>query len=67
MLDQPELGDHLAPSSPIAVNGTHHPATPAPGLGANTVEILRDHLGLTDDAIAELRTAGTIVTDPTSS
>ncbi|MGX1809190.1 CoA transferase [Nocardia sp. NPDC055321] len=65
VLRQPELGDHLAPGSPISVNGAHSPAVPAPALGAHTAEILRTDLHLTDAAVTDLRTAGTVATDST--
>ncbi|WP_280256111.1 CoA transferase [Nocardia abscessus] len=65
VLRQPELGDHLAPGSPISVNGSHSPARTAPRLGEHTEAILRDEFALTDEAISGLRDAGTVATDST--
>ncbi|WP_332838842.1 CoA transferase [Nocardia bovistercoris] len=63
VLDQPELGEHLAPGSPVSVNGEHSPARVAPRLGEHTADILGAELGLSEDAIAELRAAGAVGAD----
>jgi 2-methylfumaryl-CoA isomerase len=47
-IDQPGVGRHLAPGSPLAVDGRTAPAVPAPLLGEHTGEILaalEDHHG----------------------
>lgn len=61
-LRQPEIGEYLAPGSPISRNGEHPPARPAPALGGHTEDILREDLGLTADTVTELRDAGTVAT-----
>jgi len=59
-LDQPRIGEYLAPGLPMAVNGHHRPAVAAPALGDHTAELLRDRLGLSDAEIARLTAAGTV-------
>jgi 2-methylfumaryl-CoA isomerase len=59
-LDQPRIGEYLAPGLPMAVNGSHRPAVPAPELGDHTVEVLRDRLGLSEDEIGRLTERGTV-------
>jgi 2-methylfumaryl-CoA isomerase len=39
MIDQPGVGPHLAPGSPLSVDGWISPAVPAPALGAQTGEV----------------------------
>jgi crotonobetainyl-CoA:carnitine CoA-transferase CaiB-like acyl-CoA transferase len=60
-LDHPEAGRHPYPSMPFHLSvtpGAQNRA--APCLGADTHDILHDLLGLSDEEIAELDTAGTI-------
>jgi 2-methylfumaryl-CoA isomerase len=52
-IDQPGIGRHPAPGSPIRAD-PHQPAVPAPALGADTAEVLRE-TGLTDAEITDLR------------
>ncbi|NKQ55518.1 2-methylfumaryl-CoA isomerase [Amycolatopsis sp. K13G38] len=59
-LDQPGVGEHLAPGSPITVDGHQAPARPAPGVGQHTPEVLREELGLSESEIAKLADAGVI-------
>ncbi|KAA9163335.1 2-methylfumaryl-CoA isomerase [Amycolatopsis acidicola] len=59
-LDQPGVGEHLAPGSPIAVDGHQAPARPAPGVGQHTAEVLRDELGMSESEMAKLAGAGVI-------
>ncbi|MEV5832720.1 CoA transferase [Nocardia sp. NPDC052112] len=54
LLQQPQIGEYLAPGSPISVNGAHIPARPAPRLGEHTESVLRDRLGLSPESIAAL-------------
>ncbi|OBK26912.1 mesaconyl-CoA isomerase [Mycobacterium asiaticum] len=61
-LHQPGVGDYLAPAMPAAFDGVHPAATAAPGLGADTADLLAEYLGLTEDDIARLTTARTIGT-----
>ena len=60
ILDQPRIGEYLAPGLPLAVNGAYRPAVPAPALGDHTVAVLRDRLGLSDAEIDRLTDAGTV-------
>ena len=39
VVEQPGVGEYLAPGSPLSVDGTPAPARPAPGLGEHTGEI----------------------------
>lgn len=59
-LDQPGIGVHLAPGSPLRFGDASMPPVPAPTLGEHTDEVLRDVLSLPADRIAALRDAGTI-------
>lgn len=59
-LDQPGVGPHLAPGSPLRFGGTSQPPSPAPTLGEHTDEVLRDVLSLPPERIEELRTSGAI-------
>jgi crotonobetainyl-CoA:carnitine CoA-transferase CaiB-like acyl-CoA transferase len=57
--DAHEVNSHggVLPGLPWRAN-FGHAVGPAPGLGADTDEVLRDVLGLSDDRIAELRNSG---------
>ena len=59
-LDQPGIGRHLAPGSPLRLGGASLPPAPAPTLGEHTDAVLRDVLSLPPDRIAALRDAGSI-------
>ena len=60
-VDQPQIGTHLAPGSPLAFDGALAvEPTPAPRLGEHTEEILADDLGLTAAEIGSLRANGTV-------
>jgi 2-methylfumaryl-CoA isomerase len=59
-LQQPRIGDYLAPGLPLAINGDYPEAVPAPALGDDTAGVLADWLGLSDDDIAGLTEAGTV-------
>lgn len=43
-LHQPGVGDYLAPGLPIAFDGTHPAAAPAPALGQDTADVLAQWL-----------------------
>jgi 2-methylfumaryl-CoA isomerase len=61
-VDQPGVGVHLAPGSPISI-GPRGPAgrvEPAPSLGEHSAAILGDDLGLPAAEIEELLSAGVI-------
>jgi 2-methylfumaryl-CoA isomerase len=54
-VDQPGIGNYLAPSSPLDISGYDRvPAAPAPLLGQHTEEVLADLLGLSSTEIARL-------------
>jgi 2-methylfumaryl-CoA isomerase len=59
-LDQPGVGEYLAPGMPAAFDGAHPSTGPAPTLGQHTSTLLTDRLGLSPDEIARLTDAGTI-------
>jgi 2-methylfumaryl-CoA isomerase len=59
VVDQPGVGRYLAPGSPIRTESAGSAAV-APTLGEHTLAVLRDELGLDDEAIAGLRAAGVI-------
>ncbi|OBK13934.1 CoA transferase [Mycobacterium asiaticum] len=61
-LHQPGVGDYLAPAMPTAIDGVHPASAAAPGLGADTADLLAEYLGLTEADIKRLATAGTIGT-----
>jgi crotonobetainyl-CoA:carnitine CoA-transferase CaiB-like acyl-CoA transferase len=60
------LGVHEHPGLPVRLANAEPPsfARPAPTLGEHTEEILRELLGLEDDALAQLRADGIIGTRP---
>jgi 2-methylfumaryl-CoA isomerase len=59
-LDQPGLGPHLAPGSPLRLGGASPPPAPAPALGEHTGEVLRQVLDLPPDRVEALRNSGAI-------
>jgi 2-methylfumaryl-CoA isomerase len=59
-LNQTGIGEYLAAGLPIAFDGTHPAAAPAPALGQDTQSVLTTRLGLTPDEIARLSNAGII-------
>ena len=64
-LNQQGVGEYLAPGLPIAFDGEHPPAAPAPTIGVHAPAVLAD-LGLSEDEITALSAAGTI-TSPDAS
>ncbi|QLL06079.1 CoA transferase [Mycobacterium vicinigordonae] len=58
-LHQPGIGEYLAPAMPVAFDGKHPASAVAPGLGADTADLLSE-LGLTAADIARLAAANTI-------
>lgn len=58
--DQPGAGRVLAPGSPLAFDAARRSPAPASCLGADTADVLRDVLGLSDDAIGRLHDSGTV-------
>lgn len=61
-LDQPRIGEYLAPSTPMSFDGVHPAVRPAPANGDDTAAVLSEHLGLTDDEIDALAAAGAVRT-----
>jgi 2-methylfumaryl-CoA isomerase len=59
-LDQPRIGEYLAPGLPVAINGDYPQAVPAPALGDHTGEVLAEWLGLSKGDIDRLTQSGTV-------
>jgi 2-methylfumaryl-CoA isomerase len=61
-IDQPGVGPHLAPGSPISIGprGTVARVERAPSLGEHSEWILRDDLGLGSDEVREFLDAGIV-------
>ncbi|WP_433468506.1 CoA transferase [Spirillospora sp. CA-128828] len=60
VLDQPGIGPHLAPGSPVRIGDASSPPAPAPTLGEHTDEVLREVLSLSPERIEALREGGAI-------
>ena len=60
LLDQPRIGQYLAPGLPIAIEGAYPRAVPAPALGDDTGAVLGEWLGMSTDEIARLAESGTV-------
>ncbi|WP_415795730.1 CoA transferase, partial [Mycolicibacterium frederiksbergense] len=58
-LDQPRIGEYLAPGLPISIDGSYPPAAPSPALGDHTAAVL-GRLGLSGPEIERLTGAGTV-------
>ncbi|MGQ0619344.1 MAG: CoA transferase [Panacagrimonas sp.] len=59
-VQQPGVGNILAPAIPLAFGSGRLPAAPAPRLGANTEDVLSSVLGLATHQIGRLRDQGVI-------
>jgi 2-methylfumaryl-CoA isomerase len=59
-INQPGIGEYMAPGLPAEVDGIHPACAPAPALGQDTAELLSRKLGLNSDDIARLVSVGTI-------
>lgn len=59
-LDQPGIGPHLAPGSPMRFGGAYESAEAAPILGQHTAQVLADELGMSAERIAALRTESAV-------
>ena len=64
LVSQPGVGDYLAPGLPAAIDGIHPAGGPAPALGQDTADVLRDRLGLTAADIERL-TNDRVLSHPT--
>lgn len=58
-LDQPRIGQHLAPGLPISIDGGYAPAVAAPALGDHTAQVLQT-LGLSGEQIDGLFGSGVV-------
>jgi 2-methylfumaryl-CoA isomerase len=63
VLDQPGVGPHMAPGSPLEMSGSQASASPAPLVGQHTVDVLRE-LGLDELELDRLRARGVIAVRP---
>ena len=59
-LDQPRIGQYLAPGLPLSIDGDYPPAVAAPALGDDTRACSAEWLGLSGDEIAQLAESGTV-------
>jgi len=59
-LDQPRIGQYLAPGLPLEIDGAYPPAVAAPALGDDTAAVLGEWLGMTPDEIGRLTESGTV-------
>jgi 2-methylfumaryl-CoA isomerase len=59
-LQQPRIGEYLAPGLPLSINGDYPKAVAAPALGDDTAGVLGEWLGLSDGDIAELTESGIV-------
>src|SRR3954469_2286451 len=53
-MQQPRIGEYLAPGLPVAINGNYSKAVPAPALGDDTAGVLAEWLGLSESDIDRL-------------
>lgn len=58
-LDQPRIGEYLAPGLPLSIDGAYPAAATAPALGDHTADVLRE-AGLTDADLGPLFESGTV-------
>ncbi|WP_099023363.1 CoA transferase [Mycolicibacterium palauense] len=61
-LNQPRVGEYLAPGLPVMVDGGHSAAVPAPALGDDTAAVLGERLGVGAEELARLCGEGTVAT-----
>ncbi|MDA4110527.1 CoA transferase [Mycolicibacterium holsaticum] len=61
-LDQPRIGEYLAPGLPISIGGTYPPAVAAPALGDDTTAVLNEWLAMSVDEVSHLIESGTVAT-----
>ncbi len=67
MVDHPEIGALLTPSSPLVFDAQpRQPASRAPGIGEHTDEILAEVLGLGEREIGQLHDEGVVASDSAS-
>jgi 2-methylfumaryl-CoA isomerase len=59
-LDQPRIGEYLAPGLPVSIDGDFPQAVAAPALGEDTAGVLAEWLGLSAGDIDQLTESGTV-------
>lgn len=59
-LDQPRIGEYLAPGLPMSIGGVYPAADVAPALGDDTAAVLEEWLRLSADDITRLTDSGTV-------
>ncbi|MGH3675740.1 MAG: CoA transferase, partial [Mycobacterium sp.] len=59
-LNQPRIGEYMAPGLPMSIDGTYPPAVAAPAVGDDTATVLHEWLGLSPDEIGQLTESGTV-------
>jgi 2-methylfumaryl-CoA isomerase len=59
-LDQPRIGQYLAPGLPLEIDGAYPAAVAAPALGDDTASVLGEWLGMTPDEIGRLTESGSV-------
>jgi 2-methylfumaryl-CoA isomerase len=59
-LDQPRVGEYLAPGLPLSIDGTYPQAVAAPALGDDTADVLTDWLGFDASDVDRLTSSGTV-------
>jgi 2-methylfumaryl-CoA isomerase len=60
VIDQPGVGRHFAPASPVKTSAAGREPVRAPLLGEHTAEILRTDLGLSEDQVRDLHERGVV-------
>jgi 2-methylfumaryl-CoA isomerase len=61
-LDQPRIGQYLAPGLPMEIDGAYPPAVASPALGDDTAAVLLEWLQLNPDEIRHFAESGTVAT-----
>lgn len=59
-LEQPRIGEYLAPGLPMAIGGVYPAAVAAPALGDDTLAVLGEWLGLSPAEVGGLTESGTV-------
>ncbi|MGE2690721.1 CoA transferase [Mycolicibacterium pulveris] len=59
-LDQPRIGEYLAPGLPISIDGSYPAAVAAPALGDDTAAVLTEWLGMGADEVSRMVESGTV-------
>lgn len=59
-VEQPGVGSVIAPGSPLSVDGTRAAPAPAPRVGEDTRDLLRERLGLDGGVIRDLLSRGVV-------